>query len=184
MDRRATDQPLRCSSLWSTRDFSIAAYINSAGIPLHEALPTNGRHCDFVFSDPDQRCPGMAIGFVGSEQGWFDLSQRLIKKLTFGWRYRGLAGSRGSWKTADLQLAAWLVMRAADEKTDEKICLVGFRRTHRSRREYEFYFDGDKARIEAIVQEYDASSSRRYSDAQKRLGDLSRQGGTNGSLLR
>jgi len=142
---------------------------------LHEALPTQSHHFTFVFSDPDQICPGLAIGFVGSEVGWFDLAQRLIKKLTFGWRDHGLAGTRGTWKTADLQLAAWLVMRKASA-----IRFVGFRRTHRIRREYEFYFDGDREEIEAIAEKYDASSSRRYSDAQKRLGCMGhRSGGRN-----
>jgi hypothetical protein len=176
------DRPPRCSSLWTTSDFSIAAYLRSVGVPLHRAEAHNGsgRHYDFVFSDAHEQCPDLAIQFVGSDAGRFDLAQRAIKKLVFGWRARGLAGSRGNWKTPDMPIAAWLVMQG-----DAEIRLVGFRRTHAHRREYEFYFEGDADRIGEIVKGFGASNARRYSEAQKALRDMinSRGGVQSGGFL-
>jgi hypothetical protein len=176
------DRPHRCSSLWTTSDFSIAAYLRSVGVPLYQAKPQNGsgRHCDFIFSDAHDQCPQLAIKFVGSDAGRFDLAQRAIKKLAFGWRDRGLAGTRGDWKTPDVRIAAWIVMAA-----DPEIELCGFRRTHGRRREYEFYFSGSPERIAEVVKGFGVSNARRYSEAQKALHDMinGKGGAHSGSFL-
>ena len=165
----ADNREPRTSTLWDTQDISIAAYLRSVGVHLLKLEPYMGSGGQsFVFNDTHAQCEALAIQFVGSPEGLFDLAQRAIKKLVFPRTKKGLSGSRGDWKTPDYQIAAWLVLQPCAE-------FVGFRRTSSRRREYEFFFKGDPLEIRRSVREYGSSNVSRYAQAQKELHDMTRR---------
>ena len=157
---------------WSTDDFSIATYLHSCGIPLRAArLISNGsrpRDYDFDFGAPADACEALALEYLSSGAYRFDQAQRALKKVVFGWRWRGpLAGRAGEWATEDLTLASYIVA--------EGNRMVGFRRTHPNRREYRFEFADPKtaaAPCSALALRFLASDAYRYDQSQRALKRL------------
>lgn len=98
----------------------------------------------------------------------FDQAQRALKKVVFGWRWRGpRAGIEGEWATEDLTLAAYLVA--------EGVRMVGFQRIHQHRREYRFEFadvKGTHLACSSIALRFLASDAYRYDQSQRALKRL------------
>lgn len=153
--------------VWSTSDFSIAAYLHSLGVRLVNVTYRQGgqrQDAVFHFDNRSGRCPEMAIRFLNSDAFNFDQGQRALKKLVFGWPGQEEAGERGSWSTTDFPLASYILSSGAE--------FVGFRRIHRSRREYEFYFsDGDGA-CEELSVAFVNSAAHRFDQSQRALKKL------------
>jgi hypothetical protein len=126
--------------------------------------PDSHSRYDFHFDNERGNCQQLAIDFVNTEAHRFDQSQRAIKKLTFGWRERESAGSRGTWSTTDFSLASFVLSRG--------IRFVGFRRTHATKREYEFYFDGDVRQCDDLVISFVHSEAHRFDQSSRALKKL------------
>jgi hypothetical protein len=154
------------NSSFATADFSIAAYLHAHGVELHSArLRHDSRsQYDFHFDDPAHECAGLAIDFVNSDSHRFDQSQRALKKLAFGWKDREQAGDRGDWSTGDMSLAAFVLSQG--------VRLVGFRRTHPTRREYQFCFDDSDRRCRDLAIDFIHSEAHRFDQSSRALKKL------------
>lgn len=154
------------SSVWTTADFSIAAYLHSRGVELSSArLKHDSRsQYDFHFDDIDSECRQFAIDFVNTDSFRFDQSQRALKKLAFGWKDRERAGIRGTWGTTDMSLASYIL--------SQSVRLVGFRRTHPTRREYEFFFEDSERRCGNLAMEFIHSEAHRFDQSQRAIKKL------------
>lgn len=154
------------SSTWATADFSIAAYLHAHGVELHSACLRHDSRSqyDFHFDDAAGECSRLAIAFVNSDSHRFDQSQRALKKLAFGWKDREQAGERGDWSTGDMSLAAYVLSKG--------VRLVGFRRTHPTRREYQFFFDDSGSRCRDLAIDFIHSESHRFDQSSRALKKL------------
>lgn len=152
---------------WTTSDFSIAAYLHMLGVRLVNVSFRQGgtrQDCEFHFDDRSGRCPATAIRFLSSEAFGYDQGQRALKKLVFGWQGQEEAGERGTWSTTDFPLAAYILSCGAE--------FVGFRRIHRSRREYEFYFKDDEDQCDGLSVAFVNSTAHRFDQSQRALKKL------------
>lgn len=155
-----TDQ----KDVWSTTDFSIAAYLHSLGIRLINATlkPGSRQDYEFHFDDRSGKCSVLAIKFLNTEEYRFDQSQRALKKLAFGWNSNS-GGEKGTWDTTDFSLAAFIMSRGCK--------LVGFRRTHQTRREYQFNFIDD-GRCDSLSLSFVNSDPHKFDQSQRALKKL------------
>lgn len=147
---------------WSTADLAIASYLHSVGVPLIEKKKEgSGFGFVFYFDDTRKECAEMAISFISSNVFLFDAYQKILKSIVFGWRYKGLAGSRGAYETPNFVDAAYLIYKG--------VPLVGFRRTHSTKREYVFYFGEDKDVCKDHRKEFTGSSFDWFCRSMKEL---------------
>lgn len=160
--------PEQATEVWSTADFSIAAYLHALGVRLVNVSfrgsgGNRGQDCVFHFDDRSTRCAETAIRFLNSEAFRYDQGQRALKKLAFGWGGQERGGALQGWSTTDFPLAAYILSQGAP--------FVGFRRIHRTRREYEFFFS-DAEQCEALSLAFVNSAAHRFDQSQRALKKL------------
>lgn len=151
---------------WSTTDFSIAAYLHSLGVELHSAVPESASRNNyrFVFLDEHDDCSRLVLTFLTSVAMRFDQSLRALKKVAYDWSASFPSENRGTYVTEDMSLAAWFLSNGIE--------LVGFRKTHRTRREYKFYFVDTDKRCDGLALGFVNSQAHRYDQSQRILKKL------------
>lgn len=165
-------RPRRRPPLWTTSDFSIAAYIHSradeTGTGLFSIRPGRGGYRTFAFRDADNLCSALAIEFFNSSVMRYDQSVRGLKKLVFdATRDHGsFDDDFDGWSTRDLSLAAFVHANCVE--------LVGFRRLTSGRRQYELFFDGPATVCEKLSVNYLNSDELRFDQSQQALKRISR----------
>jgi len=68
---------------FETSDIGIAAYVMMKGLRLLRATRGNGGRFNFVFEDPNNQGPTLAVDYVNSEAAKFDANMKNLKNILY-----------------------------------------------------------------------------------------------------
>ena len=68
---------------FETSDIGIAAYVMMKGLKLLRATRSSGGRFKFVFEDPTDLGPKLAVDYVNSEAAKFDANMKNLKNILY-----------------------------------------------------------------------------------------------------
>ena len=68
---------------FETSDIGIAAYVMMRGLKLQKASRGHGGRFNFIFLDPDDNGPKLAVDYVNSESAMFDANMKNLKNILY-----------------------------------------------------------------------------------------------------